>query len=178
MAYHSFRGIVPERGGLRFRAKRTVNSILQGVLTVALDGLPVVIGNTHLTANKDGDWSSANRYHTYQAAQLARLHRVLDRASAAIVTGDFNIASDSPLYPRIVDGGAWRDPFAASDPITFHDEFLPPGCSPHRIDYVLVRGSAVAVDAGVLFAEPVTLADGRTSFLSDHVALRARLTVG
>ncbi len=174
VSYRSFRGVVPDRGGLRFRAKRTLNSILQGVLTVALDGAGVVIANTHLTANKDGDWSSGNRYHTYQGAQLTVLHRVLARAGATIVTGDFNIASDSPLYPRIIDGGAWRDPFVEADPVTYHGEFLPPGYPPHRIDYVLVSGFPV-LDTEVLFADPVTLPDGRTTFLSDHVALTARI---
>jgi len=134
----------------------------------------VVIANTHLTANKDGDWSSGNRYHTYQGAQLTVLHRVLARAGATIVTGDFNIASDSPLYPRIIDGGAWRDPFVEADPVTYHGEFLPPGYPPHRIDYVLVSGFPV-LDTEVLFADPVTLPDGRTTFLSDHVALTARI---
>ena len=61
VSYTSFGGAVPRTGGPRFRAKRAVNSALQGVLTVELDGLGVVVGNTHLTANKDGDWSEANR---------------------------------------------------------------------------------------------------------------------
>jgi endonuclease/exonuclease/phosphatase family metal-dependent hydrolase len=173
--YRSFRGAMPDRGGPRFRAKRAVNSLLQGVLTVALDGL--VVANTHLTANKDGDWSGGNRYHGFQRGQLAVLHRVLRRARVTVVTGDFNIASSAPLYPRIVDGGAWHDPFADADPVTYHADFLPPGFPAHRIDYVLVDPDVPVLDTGVMFTEPVTLPDGRRTFLSDHLALTARLAL-
>jgi exonuclease III len=138
VSYASFRGIRPTVGGLRFRVTLAVNSMLQGVLTFELVGLATVVANTHLTANKDGDWSAGNRHHAFQRAQLARLHAVLRRARTAgtrmmIVSGDFNIASDGPLYPLVVDGGAWGDPFAGTDPVTYHQEFLPRGCLPHRI---------------------------------------------
>ncbi len=182
VSYRSFRGAVPDRGSLRFRAKGAVNSMLQGVLAVELAGLSTVVANTHLTANKDGDWSAGNRYHTYQRRQVEMLHAALRRARTAdtglvIVAGDFNISSSSPLYPLIVDGGAWRDPFAATEPVTYHVEFLPPGSSPHRIDYLLLSGDEARyplVDSATLFAEPLTLPGGRM-FLSDHMALTARV---
>jgi endonuclease/exonuclease/phosphatase family metal-dependent hydrolase len=183
VSYTSFRGALPDRGSPRFRAKRAVNSLLQGVLTVELAELGAVVANTHLTANKDGDWSAGNRYHTFQRTQLGMLHATLRRARTTgtellIVAGDFNIASDSPLYPLIVDGGAWRDPFTATDPTTYHVEFLPPGSSPHRIDYLLVHGDEERfplIDTGLLFAEPLALPGGRRIYASDHVALTARV---
>jgi endonuclease/exonuclease/phosphatase family metal-dependent hydrolase len=183
VSYTSFRGGRPTAGSIRFRAKRAVNSLLQGVLTVELPGLGVVVANTHLTANKDGDWSAGNRYHAFQRGQVGMLHAVLRRARTVdtqlvIVAGDFNIASDGPLYPLIVDGGAWRDPFAACDPSTYHIEFLPPGCAAHRIDYLLVSGDVEqtpVIDSALLFAEPLALPDGSRIYLSDHVALTARI---
>jgi endonuclease/exonuclease/phosphatase family metal-dependent hydrolase len=183
VSYTSFRGARPTAGGVGFRARCAVNSLLQGVLTVELAGLGAVVANTHLTANKDGDWSAGNRYHALQRAQLGMLHTVLRQAGAVgnrlmLVTGDFNIASDAPLYPLIIDGGAWRDPFAATDPVTYHAEFLPPGSPAHRIDYLLVSGDAArfpVIDNGLLFAEPLTLPAGRRMYLSDHVALTARI---
>jgi hypothetical protein len=98
-----------------------------------------------------------------------------------VVTGDFNIASDASLYPLIVDAGEWRDPFATSDPVTFHLEFLPPGSTGKRIDYALVLGDEArfpVVDWGPLFAKPVALANGDRMFVSDHVALTVRLGLG
>jgi len=146
-------------------------------------GLRAVVANTHLTANKDGDWSADNRYHAFQRTQLRMVHAVLGRARTTeltIVTGDFNIASASPLYPLIVDGGAWRDPFAVADPVTYHAEFLPPGSTAHRIDYLLVSGDPATfpvTGAEPLFTGPVALPDGRVRYLSDHVALTARVAV-
>jgi Endonuclease/Exonuclease/phosphatase family len=186
VSYTSFHGALPDAGGVRFRARRAVNSLLQGVLTVELVGLGTVVANTHLTANKDGDWSAGNRYHAFQRRQVGMVHAALRRARRAdtelmVVTGDFNIASGASLYPLIVDGGAWRDPFATIDPVTFHPEFLPAGCTGNRIDYALVLGDEArfpVVDSGLLFAEPVVLADGGRMYLSDHVALTVRLGLG
>jgi endonuclease/exonuclease/phosphatase family metal-dependent hydrolase len=109
-------------------------------------------------------------------AALRRAHRA--DTELMVVTGDFNIASGAPLYPLIVDGVAWRDPFAVVDPVTFHPEFLPAGSTGNRIDYVLIRGDASrfpVVDSGPLFAEPLALADGGRMYVSDHVALTVRL---
>lgn len=183
VSYTSFRGALPSAGGARFRARRAINSLLQGVLTTELAGLGTVIANTHLTANKDGDWSAGNRYHAFQRRQVAMVHAALRRARTAdtelmVVTGDFNIASTAPLYPLIMDGEAWQDPFRATDPVTFHAEFLPPNCTAHRIDYVLVSGDQArfpVVESGVLFAEPLKLPTGHQLYLSDHVALTIRL---
>jgi len=123
VTYRSFRDAGPRHGGLSFRARNAVNTRLQGVLTVELSGLGVVVANTHLTANKDGDWSSTNRYFPFQRAQLELLYASLPQRVLTILTGDFNIASDGPLYPRIVHDGVWRDPFAATDLVTYHPEF-------------------------------------------------------
>jgi hypothetical protein len=185
VSYTSFGGALPNMGGAVFRAKRAVNSMLQGVLTVELARHGVVVANTHLTANKDGDWSDGNRYHAFQRRQVGMLHAVLHRAGTAraelvIVTGDFNIASDGALYPLIVGGGAWRDPFAETNPVTYHAEFLPRGSTAHRIDYALVSGDEARfplIDSGVLFTEPLALPSGRRIYLSDHVALTIRVAV-
>ena len=118
---HVVSGALPNTGSAQFRAKRAIYSLLQGVLTVELAECGAVVANTHLTANKDGDWSDLNRYYTFQRKQVEMLHATLQKAGVAntelmILTGDFNIAGDGPLYPLIINGGAWRDPFAASDP--------------------------------------------------------------
>jgi exonuclease III len=181
MSYQSFRGIRPATGSFFFRATRALNSRIHGVLTVELFGGKVVVANVHLTPNKDGDWSPVNRHHAFQGAQLGVLHTLLRGAHTAetevmVVAGDFNIASDGPLYPLITDGGAWRDPFAALNPTTFHAAFLPPGSSAHRIDYLLVSGDASrfrVADTRLMFTEPMVAPDGARMYLSDHIALTA-----
>ena len=165
--YASFRGLVPPAGGTGFRLARAVNSALQGMLTVAVAGVRVT--TTHLTANRDGDWSSDNRHYRFQRAQLARLHAMLDLAAGPqVVVGDFNIASDGPLYPLVA--GGWHDPFGAGDPVTFHPHFLPAGATGKRIDYILVRGATVT-DPQLVFGEP--LPSGL--YLSDHIGLSVRV---
>lgn len=175
--YRSFAGIVPNRGSLRFRFRRALLSAIQGLTTVDLRGLPVTVVNTHLTANHDGDWSRDNRFFDFQQAQLRRLNATLSRRrrpGLTVITGDFNIASDSDHYPMIVENGARHDPFAATSPVTFHAAFLPPGEPAHRIDYVLLAGTATVLDATTLFTEPETV-DGEPHYLSDHIGLSVRL---
>jgi hypothetical protein len=62
--------------------------------------------------------------------------------------------------------------------VTYHVAFLPPGASGHRIDYLLVDGDPArypVTGSGLLFAEPLALDGGRRMYLSDHVALTARV---
>lgn len=163
VSYTSFRGVSPTAGDLKFRMRRSLNSLLQGVTVVRVGD--VTVANTHLTANKDGDWSDGNRHHGFQRGQLERLHRAVRPEGTAVLTGDFNIASTSSLYPTITGGERWHDPFGGDGRPTFHPEFLPPGSPGKRIDYALVRGGEVTA-AGLLFERPV---DG--VFASDHKAL-------
>lgn len=144
---------------------------LQGVLTVRTADDALVLGNTQLTANRDGDWSAANRHHPLHSEQLRIVHDAVRAAGAhaaplALLGGDFNIASTSPLYPTIVDHGVWHDPFADGDRPTYRAEYLPAGRSPHRIDYLLTSGQPVA-HADLVLTGPTPL--------SDHLGLRVRL---
>jgi endonuclease/exonuclease/phosphatase family metal-dependent hydrolase len=169
VSYSSFRGArVGSGGGVRFRARLALNTRMQGVLTCRL-GNGTAIANTHLTANRDGDWSAANRHYAFQRSQLALLHAAVRRlpADRVLLSGDFNVAAGGPLYPLIVDEGAWHDPFLADDPPTFQAALLPSGRS-KRIDYVLVRNAEV-VETALLDTGP------GPAFVSDHIGLLARI---
>jgi exonuclease III len=177
VSYTAFRGMGPDSGGRLFRLLLAVNSRLQGVLTVDLatrTGESAVVANTHLTANRDGDWSAGNRHRGLQRAQLDAFHRVLAGVVAPVVVagGDLNIASGSGH--DIVRPG-WRDPFQEADRPTFHAAFLPPGRPTRRIDHLLVRGAPVLA-ATVLFVDPSQVGGG-TALLSDHCGLLVRLGV-
>ncbi|MFF2123987.1 endonuclease/exonuclease/phosphatase family protein [Streptomyces olivochromogenes] len=185
VSYESFRGSRPAESGPLFRGSRALWGRLQGVLTFELAGRRTLVGNVHLTANKDGDWSVDNRHHRFQRRQLAMFHRTLQRArqndtELMIAGGDLNIPDSSPLYPLVVDEGAWRDPFRAVGRPTFHTDLLPPGASAHRVDYLLVAGDAErypVTEPHLLFTDPVQLGGRKRSFLSDHVALTARIAL-
>ena len=81
-----------------------------------------------------GDWAPGNRYETLQRTQLGIVHSSARTAGVTVLTGDFNVPAPSVLYPRVTDDGAWSDPFAATDPPTFQQAFLPPDRRASRID--------------------------------------------
>lgn len=176
--YVPFRVALVRSGGLSFRRAPVLSSGLQGVLTFEVAGRRTVVGNVHLTANRDGDWSAGNRYEALQAAQLETVHRALRAARRGdtelmIVGGDFNVPSGSALHEGIVDAGRWRDPFAAADLPTFHAALLPAGATAHRVDYLLVHGDPgryPVTGTELLFTEPAAMPSGGTAYLSDHVA--------
>jgi endonuclease/exonuclease/phosphatase family metal-dependent hydrolase len=146
----------------------------KGVLVSRIPDLPLTVANVHLSPNKDGDWSPSNRYCTLLRAQLSILRSRLD---ATILTGDFNLANGSGLHDEFMADGEWRDAFDGDDRPTFHAEFLPPGSSSSRIDYVLLKGDRMTVDeTRLLFEERVPIGP-RNAFLSDHVGLYVRATL-
>ncbi|GAA3381979.1 endonuclease/exonuclease/phosphatase family protein [Cryptosporangium minutisporangium] len=181
--FRSFSGTAPRTSSLAFRAQRAINARRQGMLATAISGWNVVIGNAHLTANKDGDWSPGSRYYRFHEEQVAVLHTFLrevrsPETTLTVVSGDFNIAADSKLYPLITEDGAWRDPFRDSDAVTYHPEFLPAGATGHRIDYVLLSGDEArfpVLDSDTLFAEQLTTEDDTKIWASDHVGLTTRV---
>ncbi|PBC75560.1 endonuclease/exonuclease/phosphatase family metal-dependent hydrolase [Streptomyces sp. TLI_235] len=185
VAFRSFRATRPDRGNPLFRAGGAVTAGLQGVLTYELTGRRTILGNAHLSANRDGDWSAGNRHEALQRAQLRAVHEALRRAGRsdtrlALLVGDFNLPSTCGLYRRAVDGGAWRDPFAAADLPTFHAPLLPAGARAHRVDYVLVQGDPgrhPVTAADLLLTEPVRLPSGAASYLSDHMAQLVRVAM-
>jgi exonuclease III len=169
--FTAFTSARPGGGNPLFRGMTALSCRLQGVLTVRTVDGALLLGNTQLTANRDGDWSSANRHHPLHRHQLQIVHDAMRTAGAhtvplSILGGDFNIASTSALYPHIVDHGAWHDPFAPADHPTYRPEYLPAGRSPHRIDYLLVSGQPV---------DSADLALTDAAHLSDHLAPRIRL---
>nr|WP_238355495.1 endonuclease/exonuclease/phosphatase family protein [Kribbella sandramycini] len=140
-------------------------SALKGVLATALPG--VTVANTHLLANRDGDWSESNRYYSKHQAQLAALSRVLPALEPPLVlSGDFNLARDSSLYGQLVRAVGLVDAFGADCPPTFHAAYLPPGRTPHCIDYAFVT-SSMTVDVARL----------NQSLPSDHLGLEVRIHV-
>jgi hypothetical protein len=176
-SYVTFSGTSPRRGSPLFRGISALRSRIHGILTVKTTDGAMVVGNTQLTSNCDGDWSPSGRHYDLHRQQLRIVQDAMLRAGTAplaILGGDFNVASNSPLYPLIVDHGAWRDPFTATDPPTYRAEYLPPGCPVHRIDYLLLAGDPdrfPVTKADLVLTEPGQLNHG-TDFLSDHLAPR------
>jgi sphingomyelin phosphodiesterase 2 len=172
--YRGF-GLPPRAPGLswsaRFRAR------LKGALVTQLARPGLYVINTHPAANGDGDWSRANRFYPLHRAQLASLARVMRGVQRPmVVCGDFNIDRDSHLFGEFVTETGLADAFEGRCPATFRAEYLPPGRTPHCIDFILTAGGVKPDAATVLFAGEEALPGG-PGHVSDHVGLSARLSL-
>ncbi|NUT33883.1 MAG: endonuclease/exonuclease/phosphatase family protein [Hamadaea sp.] len=129
------------------------------------------IVNTHLSANRDDDWSEGNRYTTVERAELADLARWID-GDTSVVVGDFNVPRESPLLAEFVAATGLRDALAGDVRPTYRP--TPAWPNPPAFDHVLVRPPLTA-RAELVFEEGVRLADGRQAYLSDHFGVAAEL---
>jgi endonuclease/exonuclease/phosphatase family metal-dependent hydrolase len=173
-AYHGF-GIPPATPGIS-RAVR-LEARLKGALVTRLAHPGLCVISTHLAANRDGDWSRENRFYPLHRAQLAVLARVVRGAAApTVVCGDFNVDRDSLLFGEFVTEAGLADAFNGSCPATFRAEYLPPGNTPHCIDFILTTDGVSAEAATVVFAHKQPLPGG-PGYVSDHVGLRASLVL-
>lgn len=179
VAYHP--GLLGPAGGQVTFSKRPIRvidhvslGIGKGILILESSGTLIV--NVHLVANRDGDWSRQNRFYPLHRQQLEQLNNILNQAEYrdrnTVLSGDFNLAKTSDLYPYFVKAGGWRDATAHVDSPTFHAEFLSPGKSLQRIDYIFTRGNIQLISTTDIFRDKV---DGR--YVSDHTGIMANLTI-
>ncbi len=170
--YHGF-GIPPAAPGLSRAARWAAR--LKGVLVTRLARPGLCVINAHPAANRDGDWSRESRFCPLHRAQLAVLARVVRGAAGpAVVCGDFNVDRDSFLFGEFATEAGLADAFQGSCPATFRAEYLPPGKTPHCIDFILISDGVKAEAATVVFADQEALPGG-PGYVSDHVGLRASL---
>ena len=86
-------------------------------MKIQLGELPIVVLNTHLTANYSGDWRSDNRYTRNERCQLEQLAETVRAQSAdtlVLVAGDFNIPRGSGLYHEFMQASGLTDPLAGN----------------------------------------------------------------
>lgn len=93
----------PKAGG--WRSLNQVRARLKGALVTRLARPRLCVVNTHPVANKDGDWSRANRFYPLHQAQLAALARIVRGIRIpAVMCGDFNVDRGSSLFAEFVAG--------------------------------------------------------------------------
>lgn len=142
---------------------------------------PVVVINTHLIANYDGDWSPGNRYARQQAAEVRQLAALVQQQPAealVIVAGDFNFPHHSWLHREFTGTTGAFDALGDERHPTFRSPIPLAKFFAEAIDHVFIRppaGHRVVVRADLLFAEKQRLVTGHHSFLSDHIGIQARL---
>ncbi|UWP79549.1 endonuclease/exonuclease/phosphatase family protein [Dactylosporangium fulvum] len=151
------------------------------VAVVRTPGGELAVVNTHLSANRDDDWSPGNRYTRIEQAELRHLAGVLggvDPALPVVATGDFNVPRDSPVLAEFVAAAGLRDLMAGDTGPTYRP--TPQFPAPPAFDHVLVRpapGRELDGRARLVFQDEVPLADGRRSYLSDHFGIATDLVL-
>ena len=155
----------------------------KGTLISKMTNVPLMIFNTHLTANGAGNWSRGGKLYPTHEAQLDQLAKLIEQVTGkenvSVISGDFNIPKCSELYSRFLDLSQAKDAFGLDDTPTFHPEFLPAGKQTHRIDYIFTYSPHAKVEvneSSLLFQNKVKLPNGKTSYLSDHIGLMAALS--
>ena len=148
----------------------------RGVLLArfAADGEFFTVANTHLSPNRESDWSKAAPFTRVQQAELARLAKAvrrIDSGEPVIAVGDFNVPRDSWLFEGFEAASGLRDAFAGTAATTFRPV---PGLDGAALDQVLVS-PALTAEAEVVLQDLVPMADGRERYLSDHYGVAARI---
>jgi endonuclease/exonuclease/phosphatase family metal-dependent hydrolase len=155
----------------------------KGILAAELShaGQRLVILNTHLTANYDGDWSPSNRYACLEQAQLRQLAAVvndIDPDYLVIIAGDFNLPRHSWLYDEFVAATGVIDPLDGHMQPTYYPLLTLPSRYRQPIDHVFIRpplAGKLAVTAELLFEEAIPLISGRFGRVSDHAGIQLNL---
>lgn len=153
--------------------------ILQTAYTV--DGVPVVVLNTHLSANYSGNWAIENRYvraERSQLLQLASYVRDLPAEALVLLMGDFNIPRGSTLYNEFVAASGLRDVLAGDARPTYRPLPGMPARYALPIDFVFLRAPTLPdlqVRADLMFVDRVTRPGRRALFLSDHIGIHTTL---
>ncbi|MFB9448395.1 endonuclease/exonuclease/phosphatase family protein [Dactylosporangium vinaceum] len=140
---------------------------------------PFAVVNTHLSANRDDDWTPDNRYTAVARTELAALTRALsaiDPGIPLVVTGDLNLPRDAQALAEFCATAGLRDAMAGDDRPTYRPTTGWP--HPPAFDHVLLRGERLTAECRLVFTDDrVTLPDGRAVYLSDHYGVAATLRV-
>jgi endonuclease/exonuclease/phosphatase family metal-dependent hydrolase len=149
---------------------------------MTLDGVPIVVLNTHLTANYSGDWRRSNRYAQHERSQLQQLAQIVNAQPAealVAVVGDFNIPRGNWLYKEFLAESRLMDPMAGDRKPTFRPPRGIPGRYALPIDFTLLRLPpnlpGLRIRSQLCFEEKYPLVAGRKGYLSDHYGIELEL---
>ncbi|MSP13249.1 MAG: hypothetical protein EXR62_09875 [Chloroflexi bacterium] len=141
----------------------------------------LLILNTHLTANYDGDWSPSNRFAQMELAQLRQLAAFvngIDARSTVVIAGDFNIPRHSWLYDEFVATTGVIDPLEGNLTPTYYPIVSLPSRYMQPFDHILVRPPThytINATGRLLFEDKLRLTSGQFGRVSDHAAVELKL---
>ena len=157
----------------------------KGMLITSLHwgSVPVVIINTHILANYNGDWERQGVFARMQEKQLRQLaETVAGQPSNAlvIVAGDFNIPRGSRPYQDFLSWTGLTDPLAADRRPTHRPPRGVPAQYSLPIDFVFVhvpQTLSLHISSDLRFSSKFALDHRRQDYLSDHNAIEVSFTI-
>lgn len=153
--------------------------IQNGILATKIKKQTQVVLNTYITPNMDYDYSKTNRFSRYIEAQLKQLaaltKNVASQGNDVFIGGDFNTDKNSYLYTTFADISKAVDIFSKHSIPTKHQEYYPSHAKVTRMDhmFVLSKNKPIISSTDHLFTKKITMQNGSSSYLSDHIALKA-----
>lgn len=154
--------------------------IKNGILSCQLNDDSLYILNTHLTPNLDFNWTEKNRFYNYLNAQLQQIAKLVNQLVKdkykIILVGDFNTSKDSMLYKNFLSKTNLIDVFNEFNSPTLHQDYLAKNKLARRIDYVFITEGNASRKMHI-FTDRIILPNGKLRYLSDHIGLRADITI-
>lgn len=146
------------------------------------EGAPVVVINTHIIANYNGDWERQGVFARMQEKQLHQLADVVaiqPSNALVVVVGDFNIPRGSRLYKNFLQRTGLIDTLAEDLRPTHRP---PRGVPIHYslpIDFVFVRvpqSLSLQIKCDLRFSDKFELSHKFHDYISDHNAIEVSFT--
>lgn len=142
-----------------------------------IDGLPIVVINTHIMANYAADYARTGTPALRQQSQLRQLAddiQTMPSDALVMLVGDFNLPRGSWLYEEFLEASGMEDTLEGDARPTYRPL---PGVPSHYalpIDFVFVRqpkARTISCSSNLCLDRPVHLVGGYHNFLSDHLGI-------
>ena len=156
----------------------------KGMLISSLqwEGAPVVVINTHVIANYNGDWERQGVFARMQEKQLHQLAEVVaiqPSDALVVVVGDFNIPRGSRLYKNFLQETGLIDTLAEDRRPTHRPPRGVPAHYSLPIDFVFVRvpqAMSLQIKCDLRFSDKFELSHKYHDYISDHNAIEVTFT--
>ena len=156
--------------------------IKNGMLLARLKDTQLTIISTHTFTDFEFDWSPTNKFYGFVKVQneqlVKQIKKLSNQGQSIILTGDLNSKKNSRIYKYVLSETKMKDVFAnASFPTYYNDRlnYKFKGKTSERIDFIFVlenKQKIKALTTEHLFTQQETLANGKKSYLSDHLGLK------
>ena len=148
----------------------------KGILTTEFSNSEFIVINTHLSANRGGDWSSQSHFsplHTKQIAEFSQHVNSVKRKDYVFFSGDFNIPKTSDFYKNLVSKTNSIDLFEKYNFPTFHKEFLFKDEKGNRLDFIFLKTlkKYSSTKKQHIFTKQTIQKTVNRGFVSDHMGL-------